>query len=262
MLPNHVPLKVAETFRMLAAFFPGRIDLGIGRAAGTDPRTARLLRRLKAGEEIPSSDDLAADLGLLRAYLEENDPPRGPFATSTVAAPGGGYAPDLWLLGSSASSGALAARAGLPFAYAHHFAPAEAVDVVRAYKRDFRPSPRGSAPRALLAVAALCAPSDAEAEALGESLLLAGLQRMKGLRDLPFPSAEETRAYVYDETDRALVAGFRAGGFVGGPATVAGTLRALAEAAGADELMITTDAHDVEVRKRSYRLIAEAMRAG
>ncbi len=89
MLPNHVPLKVAETFRTLAAFFPGRIDLGVGRAAGTDPRTARVLRRLKAGEAIPASDDLGADVETLASYLDENDPPRGPFATSIVAAPGG-----------------------------------------------------------------------------------------------------------------------------------------------------------------------------
>ncbi len=148
MLPNHVPLKVAETFRTLAAFFPDRIDLGVGRAAGTDPRTARVLRRLAPGEPLGASDDLERDLELLFGYLEENEPPRAAFATTVVAAPGGVPSPPVYVLGSSSVSAALAARRGLPFAFAHHFAPNDAIASVHAYKRAFTPSPAASRARA------------------------------------------------------------------------------------------------------------------
>lgn len=260
MLPNHVPLKVAETFRTLCAFFPDRIDLGIGRAAGTDPRTARVLRRVKPGEEMSHPDDLPRDLEALFGYLDEDEPPRAAFTTSIVAAPGGVPAPPVFLLGSSDFSGALAARLGLPFAFAHHFAPADAIATMRAYRRDFQASRRSPAPYAILAVSALCADTEEEASVLAESMTLASVRFAQGLRDLPFPSVEEARAHPYDEAELALAATYRSNRFVGGPAKVARDLIALVEAAEADELMVTTAVHSHDARKRSYALLAEALR--
>lgn len=261
MLPNHVPLKVAETFRTLCAFFPDRIDLGIGRAAGTDPRTARVLRRVDPGREMNHPDDLPRDLEVLFGYLEEDEPPRAAFTTSIVAAPGGVAAPPVYLLGSSGFSGALAARLGLPFAFAHHFAPADAITTMRAYKRDFQPSRHSETAHAILTVSALCADTDEEAAVLAESMTLASVRFAQGLRDLPFPTVEEARAYAYDETELALAATYGGNRIVGGRAKAARELVALAERAEADELMITTAVHSHDARKRSYALIAEALHA-
>lgn len=261
MLPNHAPLKVAEVFRTLCAFFPGRIDLGIGRAAGTDPRTARVLRRVRPGEETSHPDDLPRDLDDLFGYLEEDEPPRAPFATSIVAAPGGVPAPPVYLLGSSDFSGALAARLGLPFAFAHHFAPGGAIATMRAYRRDFRPSRHSAEPYSILAVSALCADTDEEAGALAESMTLASVRFAQGLRDLPLPSVEEARAHRYDETELALAATYGGNRIAGGPAKVARELASLAAAAEADELMVTTAIHSHEARKRSYTLIASALQS-
>jgi luciferase family oxidoreductase group 1 len=261
MLPNHASLKVAETFRTLAAFYPDRIDLGVGRAAGTDPRTARVLRRLAPGDAINHPDELPRQLEQLFGYLEEDEPPREPFATSIVAAPGGVPAPPVYLLGSSDFSAALAAQLGLPFAFAHHFAPDGAVTAMRAYKRDFRPSRHLREPYAILAVAALAADSDDEADELALSMKLAAVRFAQGLRDLPLPSIEEARAYRYDETELALAAGQALRGIAGGAPRVARALAALAEATGADELMITTSVHAHDARKRSYALLADALGA-
>jgi len=251
-------LKVAETFRTLAAFFPDRIDLGIGRAAGTDPRTARVLRRVPPGGELPP-DDLPRDLDSLFGYLDEDDPPRPPFATSIVAAPGGVPAPPVYLLGSSEQGGALAARLGLPFAFAHHFAPAGAAAAMRAYRRDFQPSRRLAAPYAILTTSAFCAATDEEVAAQSACTELAALRFAQRLRDAPFPSVAEARAYFYDETDRALAAAHRGSRIAGTPAAVARELLALVEATAADELMITTAAHAPDAKRRSYASIAEAL---
>ncbi len=136
MLPNHAPLRVAETFRTLEGFFPGRIDLGLGRAAGTDPRTARLLRRASHGGVMASPDDFPSELESLLALLGEHEPPRAPFAASVVAIPAIDTSPVVFVLGSSDFGGALAAKMGLAFAFAHQINPADAVRVMRAYKRD------------------------------------------------------------------------------------------------------------------------------
>ncbi|CAN5798140.1 hypothetical protein BH09MYX1_BH09MYX1_51680 [soil metagenome] len=162
MLPNHSPLKVAELFRVLSALFPGRVDLGLGRAAGTDPRTAAILR----GGRGPSADDFPEQMTALTGYLDERGEPRGPFGGGTRAIPSGDYSPDLWILGSSDYGGAYAAAHGLPFAFAQHINPGDAEAVLRCYRREFRPSPRLPHPRSMIALSVICAATDAEARDL------------------------------------------------------------------------------------------------
>ncbi|APR86568.1 Luciferase-like monooxygenase [Minicystis rosea] len=257
MLPNHSPLKVAETFRVLSALFPGRIDLGIGRAPGTDPRTAAALRRSPAP---PSAADISAQIDALCGYLDAETTPREPFSTSIIAAPMGVDSPDLWMLGSSDAGASFAAERGLGFAFAHHFNPHQAVEMMQAYRRDFRPSARRSTPYAILAVSVVCAESDAAAEGLASSNDLAGVRMAQGKRDLPLPSVEEALAHTYDEDEENLRLLHREWHVVGGVDRVRETLRALVEATGADELMVMTHVHDHAARLRSYTLLAEAMK--
>ena len=255
MLPNHAPLKVAELFRVLGALFPGRVDLGIGRAAGTDPRTAAALR----GARGPSSDDFPRQMEELTHYLDEDSPPRGPFAGTIRAIPFGVPTPELWILGSSDYGGAYAARHGLPFAFAKHINPRDAEAVLRAYRRDFRPSARLAAPRSMVAISAICADTDADARDLDHAAQVGFLQFVKGLRDLPMPSLADAKATVFDDDDRALLA-------AQGGRTIAGTVdvvrRELAElvrTCEVDEVMVLTHVHDHDARKRSYARLAEAV---
>jgi luciferase family oxidoreductase group 1 len=259
MLPNHSALKVAETFRVLSALFPGRVDLGLGRAPGTDPRTARLLRRSPLAAE---ADDFPEQLAELVAFLAEDGPPRpGPTGT-TRAIPVNVASPELWLLGSSESGGALlAAQRGIGFAFAHHINPTDSVRVLRRYREAFVPSPRLEKPWAVLALFAICAETDREAEMLAKSSELAMVWFLQGIRDRPLPSVEEALAYQYDEVELALRAGRGGNAIVGGAATVRRRLLALAEAAGADEVMVLTHVHDHAARGRSYELLAEAIRS-
>ncbi len=257
MLPNHAPLKVAEVFRVLHALFPGRIDLGLGRAAGTDPRTALALRR----SHNAMVDDFPAQLEELLAYLDDDDArPRAPFARSTVAIPAGVPRPAITMLGSSDYGGALAARMGLPYSFARHINPDDAVRVLSRYREAFQPSRYGAAPYSILALAAICARTDAEAEALAASADLGSLRFAQGLRDYPLASVEEARAYDYTDEDRALIAAYRNRILVGGVDTLRSRLTELADAARADEIMIMTHVHDPDARRRSYTLVAEAMR--
>ncbi len=255
MLPNHAPLKIAEVFRTLAAFFPGRIDLGLGRAPGSDPRTARALRRLPVDAKLPPPEAMGDDLVALSGFLADDAEPRPPFATSVVAVPSPVVPPEVHVLASSAFGGALAAKHGLPFAFAHHFSPTDAVEVARAYRRDFTPSAHAKEPHVILAVAALAADTDEEAKRLAQSGRLRWLQFSRGLRDLPLPSVEEAEAHAWTEEDLRL-APLLDSGLVGSAATVKKTLEELRETTGADEIMITTTVHDHAARRRSYALLA------
>lgn len=256
MLPNHASLKVAEVFRVLHALFPGRIDLGLGRAAGTDPRTALALRRAHGA----MVDDFAAQLDQLLGYLDDQDAsPRAPFARSTVAIPAGVPRPELFILGSSDYGGALAARMGLPYSFARHINPDDAAVVLSRYRDAFQPSRYAREPYSILALAAICAPTDAEAEELAASADLAGLRFAQGLRDYPLPTLDEARAARFSDDDRALVASYRQRLVVGGVDTVRARLTELATAARADEIMIMTHIHDQDARRRSYTLIAQAL---
>jgi len=253
MLPNHAPLVVAERFKMLEALFPGRIDLGLGRAPGTDGVTAYALRnRLEARP----GDDFLERLQELMLWETREFPADHPF-NKVVAMPDDTPLPPLWLLGSSDYSAQLAAQVGMGFAFAHHFASFDAVAALTHYRAHFRPSRWRQAPQGILAVAVVAAPTDAEAEELAASVDLNRLQRERGAY-LPIPSVEEAKAYPYSEADRAIIARNRAKLFVGSPATVLSRLAPLIEACEADEVMVTSAIYDHEARKRSYRLLAEA----
>lgn len=256
MLPNHAPLKVAELFRVLHALFPDRIDLGLGRAAGTDPRTALALRR---AAQHASADDFPEQFSALVGFLEDDDAPRSAFARSTRAIPVGVPCPALWMLGSSDYGGAFAAAHGLPFAFAHHINPQDAVVTMKRYRAEFRPSKYASRPTSILAVAAACADNEDDARIVGAGAHLAALRFSLGLRDLPYPSPEEAEGHEWNEEDRALAVGFGARAFVGHVRDVAPRIRALAEQCEADEVMVMTHVFDHDVRKKSYSLLRDAL---
>lgn len=252
MLPNHAPLVVAERFRMLEALFPGRIDLGLGRAPGTDGVTAHALRRRL---DVREGDDFLERLQELMLW-QTGFPPDHPYSKVTVM-PNDVALPPIWLLGSSDYSAQLSAQVGMGFAFAHHFASFDAVTALTHYRAHFTPSRWRAMPHAILAVAAIAAPTDAEAEELASSMDLNRLLRDRG-QFLPLPSVEEAKAYPYSESDRAIIARNRAKLFVGSPATLLRTLTPLIEASEADEVMVITATYDHEARKRSYSLLAEA----
>jgi len=255
MLPNHAPLKVAETFRSLQAMYPGRIDLGLGRAPGTDPRTAAALRR---GTTV-DPDAFPRQLDALLAHLKADDTPRAAFAQSTVAIPTCVPTPAPFILSSSGFGAELAAKRGLGLAFAHHMNPAEAVAIVRRYRDAFSPSYDLSRPYAILSVATICAETRAEAEHLRLSGDLTMLNFAQGRRDLPFPRPETAAAHRWTPDEQNLRAMFREAPVVGDVDHVASRLTRLAEESGADELMLITLVHDQTARRRSYGLLARAL---
>ena len=251
MLPNHAPLKVAEAFRTLEALHPGRIDLGLGRAPGTDPKTAIALRRSR---EALRAEDFPEQLTELLGFLSGDFPVGHPYR-SIVANPAGVDPPDLWLLGSSGTSARIAAERGLAFAFAHHISPLPAVESLREYRATFRPSAYCAKPKTLIAVSAICAPADDEAEMLAKPVELALLRLGQGRRP-PLTSIEDALAYPYRDHELEQVALNRGRLFVGTAAKVRGQLLDLAEATGVDEIMVTTITHDPADRIRSYELLA------
>ncbi|HEY0329081.1 MAG TPA: LLM class flavin-dependent oxidoreductase [Rhodopseudomonas sp.] len=257
MLPNHAPLVIAERFKMLEALFPGRIDLGLGRAPGTDQATAHALRRRL---DVREGDDFLERLHELTLWETREFPPGHPY-NNVVAMPDDAPLPPIFLLGSSDYSSELAAQLGMGFAFAHHFASYDAVAALTSYRRGFQPSRWRRAPHAILAVAAVVAETDAEAERLASSMDLNRLLRNRG-QYLPLPSVEEALAYPYSERDRALIARDREKLFVGSAATVMAALQPMIEASRADELMVITATFDHEARKRSYGLLAKAFGLG
>ncbi len=253
MLPNHAPLVIAEQFGMLEALHPGRIDLGIGRAPGTDPRTAAALRRGIGGLREP---DLPNLLGELLGFFNGTFPDDHPYRAIT-AVPALGYQPAIWLLGSSDYSARLAGLLGIPFSFAHHFAAAGTEAAVEAYRSSFRPSQVLDEPYLMLGVAALCADTADRARWLAKPSDLAFL-RLRAGRPGRFPTPEEAEAFHPTPAERQLLKAWAGSRIVGDPPTVAAELQALAARHGADELMITTMAHAAADRIRSYELIAEA----
>ena len=249
MLPNHSPLVVAEQFATLEALHPGRIDLGLGRAPGTDPRTAQALRR---------SGDLGADtfpddvVELIRYLLPGEGELGHPAPT-----PGRGYLPEVWLLGSSLFSAQLAGMIGLPFSFAYHFAPGLLDAALETYRAHFRPSVLWDEPRAMVAVSVICAPSDEEAQWLSGSSALSILQLRSGRLGL-LPSPEEAAAYPFTPEERAIVDEAQSTHLIGSPETVQAGLEALAARTGADEIMLSTRAHSAEARLRSLTLVAQS----
>jgi luciferase family oxidoreductase group 1 len=254
MLPNHAPLKVAETFRMLGALHPGRVDLGIGRAPGTDSLTAFALRRSRAAL---NADDFPEQLAELLAFFSGDFPADHPFRR-VRAIPQDVETPEIWLLGSSDFSARLAAELGLGFAFAHHINPAPAIAALQLYQAQFRPSGYLDAPRAMLAASVVCAETDALAEELASSADLTLLRFQQGKFSGALPSIAEAKAHPYTDYEREIIATNRERLFVGSAATLRAQLSALAVQTGVGEIMITTMTHAHEARRRSYELLAEA----
>ena len=252
MLPNHSSLVVAEQFGMLDALHPGRIDLGIGRAPGSDQLTALAIRR---SSEALSADDFPSQLTNLLNYFSNQWPAGHPFAAIT-AVPGAGAKPDVWLLGSSDYSAQVAAMLGLPFAFAHHFSPANTLPALALYRSLFQPSPTLDHPHAMIGVSVTCAPTDDEALRLAAPAALSFLRVGTG-RPSTLPSPEETAAYNYTPEERAFIDNRIATQVIGSPATVRDQLTALLDDTDADELMITTTTFDPADRTRSFELVAD-----
>jgi luciferase family oxidoreductase group 1 len=252
LLPYYSPLKVAEVFRMLEAIYPGRIDLGIGRAPGGDQLTAQALSR----GHYTFAEDFPQQVRDLVGFLDAALPAAHPFAR-VKAQPAGASSPELWLLGSSDYSGALAALLGLRFAFAHFITAQGGDAVMHAYKSEFMPSPRESVPRALLCVFVICAETDAEAERLAAPVDLRRLHMALGV-DSPVPTDAEAAAREYDDRERAYIRAQRTRVVLGNPDTVRTKLLGLAREYAADELMILTITGDYRTRRRSYELVAKA----
>lgn len=252
MLPNHAPLMVAERFKVLEALYPGRIDLGLGRAPGTDPATSYALRRRQGiGEE----DDFLERFNELM-LLETRGFPEGHPFHNVRAMPSDVPLPPIYLLGSSDYSAQLAGRVGAAFAFAHHFANFDAGEAMRLYRDHFCPSPAHRQPYAILGTAAVCADSDEQAERLAATVDLHFVRRAKG-EHLPLATPEQAAAYDYSPIDRARIAQNRTRLAVGGPAKIKAALEPLLATTQAQELMITTMVHNHAARKRSYELLAQ-----
>ncbi len=248
MLPNHAPLVIAEQFATLEALHPGRIDLGLGRAPGTDHITARALRRSPDLSASRFPDDVVELIG----YLLPRERPPHPAPT-----PGSGYLPEVWLLGSSTFSAQLAAMLGLPFSFAYHFAPALLEEALDLYRSNFTPSSLLDHPTVMVAASVICAPSNDEAEWLAGSSALNILQRTTG-RVGPLPSPEEAAAHTFTPEETASVHEAMRSHIIGDPATVLEGLNKLVARTDADELMISTRTHDYEARLQSFSLLASA----
>jgi luciferase family oxidoreductase group 1 len=252
MLSHYSALKVAENFRMLETLYPGRIDLGIGRAPGSDPRTARALAHGPGALGIEHFPAQISDLlGFLRNDLREDHPFRG-----IRAMPEGPTTPELWLLGSSDEGAALAAHFGTAFSFAHFISDEGGAEITRGYAARFRPGVL-AAPRASVAVFALAADTEAEAQRLATSRYL-WITRLYTGRPGAFPSVEEALAYPYSERELAIVHHAKRRTIAGAPEQVRARLLDLARAYRADEIMIVTITFDFKARLRSYQLLAEA----
>jgi luciferase family oxidoreductase group 1 len=254
MLPNHAPLVVAEQFGMLEGLYPGRVDLGIGRAPGTDQVTALALRR---SVEALSADDFPEQLGALFGFFAGEFRDGHPLQR-VRAIPAEGNQPALWLLGSSGYSAQVAGLLGLPFAFAHHFSAANTEPALELYHRSFRPSAFLDEPYCLIGVAVVCADDTDRAHWLHGSSRLS-MVRLRSGRPSTLPSPEEAAAHEYTPAELALTSQTTGSHVVGDPDEVVEQLRGLVERTGADELMITTNVFDHADRLRSYELIRRAV---
>jgi luciferase family oxidoreductase group 1 len=246
MLPHYSALKVAESFRMLEALAPGRIDLGIGRAPGG---TSLVSAALETRDVATFPAQIAATID----FLDGTTPAGTPFAPLT-AMPQGRTSPPIWLLGSSDYGALLAAELGLPYTFAH-FIAGDAAAVTRAYRARFRPSVRNAQPRVMIALAAIVAPTDAEAEALTWPLALWRMRLFRGM-STPVPSLDETARYPWTPRERYEVEQTRRV-IAGSPATVRTRIETLVAEHAADEVVVVTITPDYATRLRSYQLLAE-----
>ncbi|MBI5716685.1 MAG: LLM class flavin-dependent oxidoreductase [Burkholderiales bacterium] len=252
MLPNHAPLVIAEQFGTLATLYPERIDLGLGRAPGTDRKTMRALRRHldTAGEE----DEFPRNVVELQAYLDDAEPDQ-----AVRAIPGVGTQVPIWLLGSSLFSAQLAAHLGLPFAFASHFAPDLLLQALEVYRSTYRPSERWPKPHSMVGVNAIVAPTDDEAAMLFTSVQQRFLGMQRGRRGpLPRPITPAQMEALWSPQEKAGVQRMLACAAAGAPATVRRQLQAIVQRTAANELIVATGVHDHGARRRSYELLAAA----
>jgi len=258
MLPNHPPLVVAEQFGIVEALHPGRIDLGIGRAPGTDPRTAAQLRRSPDGlnaEQFPQ--ELVDTVALLAAGGVGSAQQAAGTGEHVDFAPRPGTVPEVWLLGSSGYSAQLAGLLGLPFSFAHHFSAQNTLPALALYREHFRPSAFLAEPHAMVAVSAIVADTEAEAQRLSSSGELSFV-RLRSGRPTTFPSPEEAEAYAFTPGERQLLASRGSAHVSGNPGQVVDALDALVATTAADELMVTTIVWDPAARLHSYELLMKA----
>ncbi|GAA5236661.1 LLM class flavin-dependent oxidoreductase [Verticiella sediminum] len=247
MLPNHAPYVIAEQFGTLATLFPGRIDLGLGRAPGTDQVTLRALRRHPA-----SAEHFPQDVQELQAYLAPVQP-----GQRIEAVPGSGTQVPLWILGSSLFGAHLAAELGLPYGFASHFAPQSLDAALDIYRERFKPSAQLDEPYALVGVNIVAAGSDDEARFLATSQQMSFVDILRGVRGLTQPPIADIDTY-WSPQEKAQASQMLALSIVGGPQTVRRGIEQLLERTGADELMIVSDVFDPASRLRSFEIIAEA----
>ncbi|HVV64066.1 MAG TPA: LLM class flavin-dependent oxidoreductase [Rhizomicrobium sp.] len=259
MLTHYSPLKVAEQFRMLATLYPGRIDLGVGRAPGSDQRTALALQ---AGPEPYGIDAFPSQVHLLRQFLDDASgaaplPDDHPYRGIRAMPSGTSGGPELWMLGSGLHSAVYAAEMGLAFSHAHFINPEGTEEAVAAYRSRFKPSAACPRPKLSLGVAALAAETEDQARDLARSRELWVVRLLQG-RPIAFPPPDEARDYPYTEDELALLRAVRRRAIVGTPAKARAALLALAEACGAEELAIVTITYDFAARLKSYELLAKA----
>jgi luciferase family oxidoreductase group 1 len=246
MLPNHAPLVIAEQFGTLEALFPGRIDLGLGRAPGTDMRTAHALRRNLAGGE----DSFPQDVLELQAYFRAAEP-----GQAVRAVPGAGLNVPLWILGSSLFGAQLAAALGLPFAFASHFAPDHLMEALEIYRRQFRPSAELDRPYAMAGLSVVAADTDAEANRLFTSLQQGWINLRRGNPGPLLPPVDSMDAY-WSPAEKARVEHGLRMAVIGSPESVQSGIRAFMEATKVDEIIFTGQIYDHRARLRSFEIVA------
>ena len=247
MLPNHAPYVIAEQFGTLETLYPGRIDLGLGRAPGTDPLASRAHRR-----PIEGADQFPRDVMELQAFLAP--PAEG---QRIVATPGAGTQVPLWILGSSQYGATLAAELGLPYAFASHFAPDMLLPALEIYRSGFKPSEQLDKPYAMVACNVIAAETDEEARRLSTTQQMSVVNLFRGKRGLSLPPIDDMDAY-WTPSEKAQAQRWLARSFIGSPARVRAGLDAFAQETRADELIIVSDVYDHAARKRSLELIAGA----
>jgi luciferase family oxidoreductase group 1 len=247
MLPNHAPIIIAEQFGTLARLYPGRIDLGLGRAPGTDQITVRALRR-----SLQNSDNFPQDVQELQAFFA----PVGP--TQTIqAVPAAGTDVPLWILGSSTYGAQLAAALGLPYAFASHFAPDQLLPALEIYRARFQPSEQLEKPHAMVGVNIIAADTDREAKRLATTQQMSFTNMFRGKRGLSQPPIDDIETY-WSPMEKAQAMSMLARSIVGAPDTVRAGIAALVAETGADELMVVSDVYDHSARLHSYELMAAA----
>ena len=252
MLPNHQPLVVAEQFGTLESLHPGRIDLGIGRAPGTDQVTAAALRR---GVDPLSDEDLPRQLGELLGFFTGEWASGHPYSRIT-AVPGEGAMPEIWLLGSSGYTAQVAGLLGMPYSFAHHFSAGNTEAAVALYRSRFAPSEYLQKPKVMIGVGVICAETDEQARWLAGPSRLA-FSRLRSGRPGRFPSPEEAQAHDFTPDEEAVISSIAKGHIFGSPETVKAGLADLIDRTGADELIISTMVYEQSDRLRSYELVAD-----